>query len=233
MVDITTLTKAEIIERVKWKCPLPGHSKHDGMAHPRCWDKHKQVKGERIGFFDIEAEDLNADYGVMFSYCILDEKGKLYSDMLTLDDIKKYSSRERDTQPKEDTRILKSLVRDFQNFDRVVGHYSCGYDLPFVRTRAVICGVDFPTYGTLYQGDTWVILKKKFKLSRNSLMNSTLKLIGKTRKDHLSLSLKHGVLRGETWAQKITFEHCKKDVLDTRDLYYKIHMYMRKTNTSI
>ena len=87
------------------------------------------------------------------------------------------------------------------NFGRLVGHFSSLFDLPFIRTRAVICGVEYPTYGVYTQTDTWRILKNKFKLSRNSLENSCRKLLGQTRKDHLSMAIKHGALRGEEWAK--------------------------------
>ena len=189
---------------------------------------------ERIGFLDIETEDLSGEYGVIFCWCILDnDSGHIYEDAITLKDISKYKSRHRDKQPKEDKRVIKSLVDRMCQYDRLIGHYQCKFDLPFIRTRAVICGVDFPIYGEIFQSDTWLGLKHKFKLRRNSLENATRNLCGETRKDHLSLAIKHGCLRGEKWAIKDTLVHCRKDVLDTRDLWNKIHMYSRKTNASI
>jgi DNA polymerase elongation subunit (family B) len=118
-------------------------------------------------------------------------------------------------------------------FDRIIGHYSCRYDLPFIRTRAVICGLDFPEFGLIWQTDTWTILKRKFKLSRNSLENSTLKLLGSTNKNHLSLNLKHGIIQGKKWAQKYCLDHNTKDVLDTERLYNAIYKFQRNTKTSI
>jgi len=235
MIDLKTLTKAEILERAKWKCPVPGHSKHDGLAHPRCYEKLKAAyTGERIGFLDIESEDLKADYGIMFCWCVLDaQTNEIKKDIINADDIKKGSSKKRDVAPTEDKRIVQSLIDCMSNYDRVVAHYGSRFDLPFIRTRAVICGLDFPTYGLLNQTDTWIILKNKFKLSRNSLMNATLKLLGSTRKDFLSHSIKHGCLRGEEWALKDSLVHCENDVKDLRDLYNKIHGFMRKTNSSI
>lgn len=233
MVDLSQLKKEEILKRAKWKCPLQGHSKHNGLEHPRCFDKFKMVGGEKILFFDIEAEDLNADYGIMFNWCAMDEDGNIFEDAITLDDIKKNKSSDRNIEPKEDKRIVQSLVDLMSKYNRVVGHYSCGYDLPFTRTRAVICGVDFPNYGELYQSDTWVFLKKKFKLSRNSLDNGCRKLIGVSHKDKLSLSIKHGVLRGEKWAIEASQKHCKQDVIDLVALYNKTYRYSKKTNSSI
>jgi hypothetical protein len=118
-------------------------------------------------------------------------------------------------------------------YTRVVGHYSCGYDLPFARTRAVIDGIEFPGYGMLFQSDTWVILKKKFKLSRNSLENGCRKLVGITHKDKLSLAIKHGCLRGEKWAIDLSRKHCKQDVVDLVALFGLTNRFMRRTKSSI
>lgn len=235
MIDITKLRAEEIKKRARWKCPLEGHSKHNGLEHPACYDKLQSLDlREKIGFIDIETEDLKADYGVVFCYCIKDRNSDIiYHDNITLEDIKKYSSKNRDKMPVEDTRIIKNLIRDMGNFTRLVGHFSSIFDLPFIRTRAIMCGIDFPTYGVYAQTDTWRILKNKFKLSRNSLENSCKKLLGTSLKDHLSLSIKHGCIRGEEWALKDSLEHCKKDVLDTERLYNTIHTFTRQTNSSI
>lgn len=232
---LSQLSASELRKRLVWKCPLKGHRKHDGISHHTCYDRLRGTNlKEKIAFFDIEAEDLKADYGIAFCWVLLDsETNKMYSDAITLNDIKKYSSREKNTQPKEDTRIIKSLISRMSCYDRVIGHFSAWYDLPFIRTRAVIDKLDFPAYGALYQGDSWKILRAKFKLSRNTLENASLKLTGKTRKDHLSLSIKHGCLRGEQWALKKALIHCENDVLDLRDVFNAICFSTKITNTSI
>lgn len=229
--DIQSLSKDDIVARAKWRCP---HA-HNGLEHDKCWDKFHTVDfGERIGFLDIETTDLNADYGIIACYCIkVAGKDKIYEDHLTVDDIKKYSSKKRDVEPKEDTRVIKSLVKDLKNFDRLVLHYGVGFDLPFIRTRAVICGVEYPTHGAYIQSDTWVMLKKKFKLSRNSLENGCRKLVGITNKDHLSMSIKHGALRGEEWAINDMLVHCRKDVIDTEALYTLVSPYSKKVKSFI
>jgi len=229
--DIVNLSKDEIIKRSKWRC----HHGHNGLDHSTCYDKLKNVNfGERIGFLDIEATDLNADYGIVVCYCIKDANSdKIYEDRITLDDIKKYSSKKRDIEPKEDTRVIKSLVRDLKHFDRLVLHYGVGFDLPFIRTRAIICGIPYPTHGAYVMSDTWVMLKKKFKLSRNSLENGCRRLVGTTNKDHLSMSIKHGALRGEEWAIQDMLIHCRKDVIDTEALYNLIHPFSKKTKSFI
>jgi len=232
---LSQLSAPELRKRLAWKCPLKGHSKHDGISHYSCYNKLNKIPTEeRIGFMDLETEDLKSDFGILFCWKILENgTNKMYGDVLTLDDIKKGKSTKRDIQPKEDRRIVQSLVDTLENFDRVILHYGARFDLPFARSRALICDVEFPSYGNLYQGDTWQILKNKFKLSRNSLQNATLKLLGITRKDHLSLSVKHGCLRGEKWALDITEKHCENDVLDLRDLYNKISFAVKINKSSI
>ena len=231
---LSQLSAPELRKRLAWKCPLKGHSGHDGITHSACYDKlHGTQSEEKICFLDIEAEGLVADYSIMFCWVLQDaQTGKMYHDIITLQDIKKYTSHKREVHPKEDTRIIQSLVNKLSEYDRVVAHF-IWYDLPFARTRAVICGVDFPNCGAMYQGDTWRMLKNKFKLSRNSLLNATTHLLGGSRKDHLSLSIKHGCIRGEKWALDDTLAHCKKDVLDLRDLYNKISFSVKNTKTSI
>jgi uncharacterized protein YprB with RNaseH-like and TPR domain len=228
------MKKLEIIARDKFRCPLEGHGHKDGWEHPRCFEKFEQgMWQEKLAFFDIEAEDLDADYGIMFNWCLIDEDGKKYEDAITLADINKYKSNNREIQPKEDTRIVQHLINVMTQYTKVVAHYGSRYDLPFLRTRAVICGIDFPAYGMLFQADTWMMLKNKFCLRKNTLENGCRQLVGKTRKDHLSLSIKHGCLRGEKWAIDISKKHCEKDVLDLMALFDRTYKYVKKTNTSI
>lgn len=207
--------------------------RHNGYQHPECFKKFI-ITDEKIGFIDIETEDLTAEYGIIFGYCIKDANSdKIYSGHITIDDIRQFKSTHRDVEPKEDRNVVKKLIGDMANFKRLIGHFSGFFDIPFIRTRAVISGLEFPEFGEYYQTDTWMILKKKFKLRRNTLENSCRKLLGVSNKDHLSLAIKHGVLRGEKWAIKDTMEHCRKDVLDTEALYNKIYGFMKMTKASI
>jgi len=234
MIDLKSLKKNEIIKRASWKCPVQGHSKHNGLEHPRCYEKFNNIEIDKMCVLDIETEDLSADFGIMFCWAILDmDNNKIIEDIITLDDIKKYKSSKRNVHPKEDSRIITSLVDSLKNYQWVVTHYGSLFDLKFIRTRAVICNIPFPEFGSMYQQDTCKMLWAKFKLRRNNLAAATRNLVGKTRKDHLSLSLKHACLRGEKWALDDTMKHCRKDVLDTRDLYNKINPFVRKGKTSI
>ncbi len=230
MINLNKLKKIDLLWLYNHRCIQ--HKRRYIFNHLNCFEREVgKIPKQKILFYDIETEDLKADYGIMFSWCIIDnDTGRIYFDSINKEDIRKWKS-----DAKEDKRIVKSFINTVKQLrgDRLIGHYSSRFDSEFIRTRAVICKIDFPTYGELYQSDTWNILRKKFALSRNSLENSTHKLIGKTRKNHLSLKLKHGCLRGEKWAIDYTINHNIRDVKDTRDLWHSIENYANITNTSI
>lgn len=230
MFNPTTCSKIELIDRAKYKC-VHGHN---GLSHPSCFSNKNGKKEERIAFLDIEAESLDADFGIVFCWVIKDSiTGKFATGCIKKADMERFKSTNAHSQPKEDKTVVAGLLKALEGYDRVVAHYGCGYDVPFVRTRAVVCGLKFPLFGELFQSDTWIMLKKKFKLSRNSLENGCKTLLGRSRKDKLSLSLRHACLRGEQWALDYTLNHCINDVKDLADLYWKINQFSKKTKSSI
>lgn len=198
---------------------------HTYLEHRNCF--FQENTGERIGFLDIEASDLRADWGFITCY-VLRVGDTEYVNAVTKSDIDKWGK-----DGKEDTRVLQSLMENLTNCDRIIGHFSSLYDIPFIRTRAVICGVEFPPYGVLTQNDTWRALRSKFKLSRNTLENGTRSLTGSTEKDHFTPSIMRGCVRGDKWAIDWSLSHCRKDVRDTQKLWTKVAPYVRKTPTSI
>ena len=224
-ISLDSLRKDQILWLAKHKCK---HN-HSYLEHENCYYKEVNKDMERIGFIDIECSNLNADYGILLTYCIKDSNSKkIYFDKLNIGDVKRGGH-----DATEDKRLIQNLMKDMLKFDKLVGHYSSRFDLQYIRTRAIMCKLKFPEFGTIFQADTWNILKHKFKLSRNSLESGTRNLLGVTRKNHLSLILTNRALRGDPWALNQILTHNKYDVLDTEDLYKIIEPYMRKTKTSI
>lgn len=202
--------------------------RHPYTAHPNCYEREQPDK-QRIGILDVESEALDVNFGILFTYYIkVSGKNEYYYDAITKEDIKKWGK-----EAKEDTRLIRNLVRDLSGFQRIITHYGSRFDIPFIRARALICGVPFPIYGELWQTDTWQILRKKFKLSRNTLENGSRTLVGRTRKNHLTLASKHGCLRGDRKAIEFTLLHNRFDVQDTDALYRKIREYAKETKSSI
>lgn len=200
------------------------------IEHQACYRTKKYGKEQRIGFIDIEASGLKADYDIMYSYCILNElNNEVESDVIMKSDFGFKNNH------KADTRIVKKLICDMKKFDYLVGHYSSRYDLKFIRTRAVMDGLgnEFPRQGEICQYDTINVLWSKFCLSKNGLQPSCNKLVGRSRKTYLTQDMRFSIILGLKWAQEMCLDHNLKDVYDTRDLYKVISPFMRKTKTSI
>ncbi len=214
------LKKNEIIALVRGRCP---HG-HTYLEHYSCYKKEP----ERVGFLDIEASNLDADFGIMLSWCIKDgTSGETIHDVITLEDIQKAKA------GCEDKRITKSIIKSMLGFDRIVGYYSSRFDIPYIRTRAMATGVKFPDFGTLNHLDLYYAVRYKFKLSRNSQENACRVLLGKTDKTRIEAKYWRGAARGDKSALRHVLDHNKKDVLDLEKLYHAVLRFTRRKDTSI
>lgn len=216
------LKKADIV----W---LGGHSckahQHRYIEHYKCYLKEHPEQDERRAYFDIEASNLDADFGIMLSWAIKPSDSKVViGDVLTPTDVKRGY---------EDKRIVQSAIDALGQFDRVVTYYGTGFDLPFLRARALIVGVEFPTFGTLKHKDLYYTVKSKFKLSSRRLENACRHLIGQTDKTRIDAKYWRNGVRGDPKSLKYIYEHNRYDVLDLEKLYDKIISFGKVNNTSI
>lgn len=222
-VPIHNLSKKEIVYLANRKC---SHG-HSFLEHYSCY--LKQGHEEKIGFLDIEFYNFDANYGRMISYCILDSQtGKILYDTLTASDITK-----GEANGTEDTRLVEHCIADMLKFDRIVTFYGKRCDVPYIRTRALMCGLNFPYYGSLQHTDLYFIIKYKFKLNRNGLENACRSLLGKTEKTHVDNPAWMRAMRGDKKSIAYILDHNKKDVRDTQKLYEKVINFIRQTDTSI
>lgn len=171
IAPVHRLNKKEIVKLGTRRCR---HS-HSYLEHYTCYLKEHPEKQERIGFLDIETTDFKADYGFMLTWCIKDsQSNKIYEDYITLKDINGIKKGKD-----EDYRIVKSLIDTMLKFDKVVGYFSTRFDIPYIRTRALLNNLDFPLFGSLVHKDLYYIIRNKFKLSNNKLVTACSRLIGK------------------------------------------------------
>lgn len=148
-----------------WRC----RHHHTGISHPACWHEYileygsKQLK---IGYLDIEANGLQGDFNYMYSWAIKTRgKNEVRSECLTVpkDLISKRFDRD----------LVKHLLEAMREYDLLVTYYGTGFDIPFIRTRALKWGLDFPAYGEIKHHDLYYVVKSKLKLHRNSLFAVT------------------------------------------------------------
>jgi len=214
---IHRLKKAEIIQLAKFRCEH-GHS---GLEHYGCWPG----ANERVGFLDIESTNLDANFGIMLSYCIKDsDSSKIYEGVINGQDIKTGA---------EDKRIVEKCVEDIGRFNKIVTFYGVRFDVPFIRTRAVSLGVEFPCYGTIKHQDVYFLIRNKFKLNSNRLENACRVLLGATDKTKIEYVHWRNAARGDKKALEYIVDHNRKDVLDLEKLYLKVMEYQKDGTNSL
>lgn len=218
-VPIWRLPKKTIVNLAKWRCE---HS-HSGLEHYNCWLKANPGE-EKVGFWDLETTNLKADFGIILCYAIADgTSDKVYSRCITRNDLRTCL----------DEKVVKACINDLHRFDRVVGYYSTKFDGPFIRTRALALGIDFPEYGEMIHNDLYYTVRNKLNLSSNRLDNACRTIFGATEKTRIDAVHWIKALMGNQTALDYIQDHCIKDTTELKKLYHKLENYRRKTDTSI
>lgn len=199
---------------------------HPYLTHFNCYEKEHPggVIQENIGFLDIEATNLKADFGIVICYCIKpSRRDKIIQRCVQPSELKKSLDRE----------VLVHLIQKLQYFDRIITHYGSRFDLPFIRSRALNLGLDFPIYKSLWQTDTWRIARQKLCISSNRLANIARLLGVKEQKTPITSEHWLGALMGKRGSLKYILDHCQKDVLILEEVYNRISQFTPRSKTSI
>ncbi len=218
LAPVANLRKDEIVALSKKRCK---HG-HTYLEHYGCYKE--EVEPEKIGFFDIEASDLKANFGIMLSYCIKDAN----SDKIWYDTINK-----KDLDADMDKRLVKHCIEDMKRFDRVIGHYSTKYDIPFVRTRALVWNLNFPEFGQLNHTDVYYMAKRLLCLHSNRQNVIAEAIQGEDIKTRITPYYWIRALQGRQDAIDYILDHNMKDVLQLEGNYNKLVAYTRRTKKSI
>jgi uncharacterized protein YprB with RNaseH-like and TPR domain len=190
-------------------------------------DEHPE-ETPKIGFLDIETSNLEANFGIMLTYCIKDSRSdEVLADRLTKEDFKNYDA------DKTDTRIVRNLIRDIQKFDTIVTFYGKRFDIPFARTRALIDGLWFPYFGTIRHIDVWDWARKKLRLNSNRLEVVCRTIFGETEKTHIEYKYWVGGVRGDDESLEWILDHNERDVLDLERVFYALQDFARRNDASI
>lgn len=219
-------TKEELIQRYDFKCK---HG-HNGISHSRCFDNGNEHPKERIGFADIETSGLNADFGMVYTWCIKEQGGKMETDTISFEDM---------VSGRMDKPVVASFIEAAKKYDRLIFHYGENgrFDIPFLRTRAIKWGLEFPGYKDVFISDTYPLVKNKLKLSSNRLGRVC---------DLFNIPAKSSPLNMHIWEQmhsgnqskvkaalKYILTHNKEDVICLETLWEKLVPYTRVGKTTI
>lgn len=213
------MSKKDIIKAAKWRCE---HGE-PGISHWNCYLRaHKY--DERLAFFDIETSNLHATFGIMLSYAIkAKDEDTIYSRVIN----------KRELKTCLDQNVVKQCILDLQKFDRIITFYGTRFDIPFLRTRALSLGLEFPEYGQLYHKDIYFIARNKLRLHSNRLDAVCNALFGNTTKTRIEPKFWIQALMGDESALQYILEHNKQDVIELERVYNALINFNTATNTSI
>ena len=213
------LKKDELILYFTGRC----RHRHLYVEHPNCFLEELGKKPKR-GFFDIETSNLHADFGIMLSYAIkVEGKRKIYANVIDPEDLRNGTL---------DKNLVKQCIDDLFEFDEIVTFRGSVFDLPFVRSRALYWGFEFPKYGYMKHKDVYYMVRNRLRLHRNRLEDAC-RLLGIKGKTHLDGATWTKALTGDKKALAYVLDHNKRDVIILEKLYHVLEPYVRETRRSI
>ena len=191
-------------------------------------NRHEWMQEERIAFFDIEASNLKANIGNMISYAIKPlGKPVKYNG---------WTRREAISRNLLDRRLMRDLIEDLKNVDLLVTFFGTGFDLKFIRTRAMMLfgpgDGGFPTFGQIKHFDVYYAVRGRMQLYNSRLATATAAL-GIEGKTPLPASLWTDARLGYPDAMKEIKTHNIEDTQILEELYLRLIPYVKIIRKSI
>ena len=218
VVPVHRLRKDKIIWLNNHKCK---HG-HTYLEHYNCY-LAENPEEHKIGYFDIESSSLVADFGFCIAWKILAEDGQMHGRVITKDEVL--------GKGRPDKKLMKELTETLSHFDLVYTYNGTRFDFPFVRTRCLINGLSFPTFGSIKHKDVYYIIKTKFKTHRKSLEVACEMLLGESNKTHWMGDHWIKAVQGNRKSLEYIEDHCERDVHDLRKLTLAVLEYANPTTT--
>lgn len=213
------LKKQEIVYLSRHYC----RHGHNYIDHYNCWLTEQPIK--RLGIFDIETSHLKASIGTILCYKIL-----IYG---TDELLGRCITRKEALSKDEDKQLVKECIADIKSCDRIISFFGSRFDLKYIRTKAVMHGIDFPGFGEIMSSDVYYMVRNRFQLHSNRLETSCQVLLGTSNKTSFDVKLWRYANKGDAKSLKYVNDHCEADVKDTAKLYDIVKKYSLETETSI
>lgn len=204
---------------------LPWKAVDNALFRLRCERQDHWLDNARVGFFDIESTDLKANVGFMLSWGLLATDGTTYSDCITRREI-------MGAAMEPDKRVMQSCLKALHEVDVLVTYFGTGFDLPFLRTRAMVHGLLFPAYGQLLHIDLYYAVKSLMRLT-NKRMGTVTEFLGMAPKDHYDVRVWNKARRGDEEALGHIHSHNLSDLTITQDLFISLGPYKKWLRRSI
>lgn len=219
MFDLFRKNHESLPDPATWRCK----HYHTGLEHPLCWQQFLETLDDwKIGYWDIEASNLAADFGWIISWAIKTrDKNEILGYVLQKED---YSREEAD-----EIATLK-LVEALSQYDQIITWYGAMFDRRFSFARVLINGHQWFPPKTIQHLDLYYQYRRNIKLS-----SLRLKSVGETLESRFGLTKKTAIDR-KVWrtvsrmydqrALAEVWDHNKRDVILLEEVHKILEPYI-------
>jgi uncharacterized protein YprB with RNaseH-like and TPR domain len=171
-----------------------------------------KVNEPRVLLLDIEATNLNANFGFMLciGYKFMHEK------KVHVLDIAEYAVK---GDPTNDRELARAFAKVYATADMSVGWYSSKFDVPYINSR--LLHHRLPKLAPIRHKDGWRIARQHLKLNSNRLA-SVCAFLGIGEKTPLSGPIWIKAQAGDRKALRYIIKHCRVDVLVLEEAYKRL-----------
>lgn len=199
------------------------------LSDPRNNAKHNKARSQggflspvRIGVIDIETTGLNAGFGVILCAVV-----KAYAP----DERRVFRADEyepwRQGKRSNDAPLLRDILSYIEDIDVLVAHNGVNFDLPFIRTRAIVHGLPAVNFQKII--DPVKLARQHFRFPGNSLQSISNVIGTHAQKTPLKPETwQRAALDGDGSAMEEIVEHCIEDVEVLEEVCWKIRGYVRQ-----
>lgn len=171
----------------------------------------------KILFLDIEATNLNANYGFVLcvGYKYLGQK-RVYCP--TLADFRKSFGKDCTN----DKKLLKEIRDVIEGADLIVTWYGKRFDIPYLQTRLLLNNL--PPYNVKSHLDLWVTAKRHLKFNSNRLDTVSRVLPTKNKEYKTPIESIHWIRASAGHKPSINYvkKHCVADIKVLEQVYQKM-----------
>jgi len=219
MLNLKAIGKTELNDRLDFRCI----HHHNGVSHHCCYDQAKGLV-EKIGYFDIESSNLTSDFGIILCYAIKHKDGVI-SNSITPQELREGIF---------DKRLLIDVCKDLRKFDRIITWYGYKFDIPYVRSRAMLHKLDFPLYKEVYHTDAYQKAKILIRTLHSKRLGVVANFFGIEAKEHpLNPSIWLSCLSGNQDAIDFVQTHCNEDVSSLEKVWKRLAPYQKMAKSTI
>lgn len=206
--------------------PVPlGRPLDDARNNPR----HNEARRDggflspvRVGVLDIETTGLNAGFGVILCAVI-----KSYSPderkIFRADEYEPWGRGER----ANDKPLLAAILAYMEDLDILIAHNGLNFDLPFLRTRAVVHGLPPVNFQKII--DPVKLARLHFRFPGNSLVSISHVIGTQAEKTPLRPETwQRATMNGDADAMEEIVTHCIADVDVLEEICWKLRGYVKQ-----